>query len=140
MAPSFASRIVYLKSLIQTFPRSPLSGTAQLSDAWISILDRILDSQSVPSSSRESLESPTLNSLREANRQHRDILKLELFKDSVTRLKNGSAMQDYPLPKELLTPPNDEFYYTRARNAIFNAEKGIKRPWWKVFFNVKGTD
>ncbi|KAE8543247.1 hypothetical protein D1P53_000737 [Cryptococcus gattii VGV] len=136
MSSPIALRISQLKPIVRSFPRSPLSEPTQISEAWVSILDRTLASDAASISSQANSSQATLAALREAGQQQR----LVQFKTSVERLKAGNAMRDYPLSKSLLTPPNDELFYTRARNAIHNAEQGIRRPWWKVFFNVKGAE
>ncbi|KAK8845304.1 hypothetical protein IAR55_006017 [Kwoniella newhampshirensis] len=131
MASSSATRIAQLKPLIRSLPQSPFSTNVQLSEALESILTRA----ATPSTSTGA-SSSSVDALREAGTQQR----LQQMKDAVMRIKLGAASRDYPLSDTLLSPPNDVHYYTRIRNAVHNAENGIKRPWWKTFFSIKGEE
>ncbi|WWD22251.1 hypothetical protein CI109_106742 [Kwoniella shandongensis] len=133
MASSSASRIAQLKPLIRSLPPSPFSTNVQLSEALESIVSRTASATSATAGVGSS--SAASEALREAGNQR----TLQQMKEAVMRIKSGTASRDYPL-SDILTPPNDVHYYTRIRNAVHNAENGIKRPWWKTFFSVKGEE
>ncbi|WWC57980.1 uncharacterized protein I303_100515 [Kwoniella dejecticola CBS 10117] len=139
-----------LRPLIRSLPASPLSAeSVQLSDALESIAEKALASSSISSStsgsatsngssaSSSSTSTPnSMEALRIAGHQRR----ISQMRDSLVRIRNGNAMNAYPLTGHTLSPPNDPHYYTRFRNGVRNAEKGIQRPWWKIFFNIKGEE
>ncbi|WVF66290.1 hypothetical protein IAT40_001030 [Kwoniella sp. CBS 6097] len=124
-----------LKPVIRSLPSSPLSDKVQLSDALELIADRAL-AAGFSAAAAGSTSGTTAEALRIAGHQKR----LSQMRDSIVRIRSGNAMKLYPLSKTTLSPPNDPFFYTRMRNAFHNAAKGMKRPWWKVFFNVKGAE
>ncbi|WVQ80252.1 hypothetical protein IAT38_002357 [Cryptococcus sp. DSM 104549] len=130
-----ASRVAQVKIAARSFPRTPLSEPVQISEALESILDRATAASRAITAEGQKASAKEL--FPRATHAERD---LEAMSASLTRLKNGDAMRKYPLPKSILQPPNDEYFYTRARNAMVNAEKGIKRPFWKTFFGIKGKE
>ncbi|WVQ76216.1 hypothetical protein IAR50_005881 [Cryptococcus sp. DSM 104548] len=136
---AITTRISQVRPLVRSFPSTPLSGPAQLSDALDSILNRTL-AASKASTSLPQAEAVAGASTVEALRVKAQEQRIVQMGVSVQRLRAGDAMRQYTLSKHLLTPVNDPLFYTRTRNAIHNAEKGIKRTWWKVFFNVKGAE
>ncbi|WWC67007.1 uncharacterized protein I206_100914 [Kwoniella pini CBS 10737] len=143
-----------LKSLIKTFPSSPLSAeSVQFSDALEAIAEKAFSSSSSSTSTTNQITSTSatttngtssssnnnsnsMEALKIAGHQRRIIQ----MRDSLIRIRNGNAMKTYPLTGRTLSPPNDPHYYTRFRNGVRNAEKGIHRPWWKIFFNIKGEE
>lgn len=90
MSSPIANRVSQLKSIARSFPRSPLSEPTQISEAWISILDRTLASDAASASFQANSSQATLGALREAGQQQR----LMQFKAAVERLKAGNAMRD----------------------------------------------
>nr|XP_019048544.1 hypothetical protein I302_02316 [Kwoniella bestiolae CBS 10118]OCF27474.1 hypothetical protein I302_02316 [Kwoniella bestiolae CBS 10118] len=58
----------------------------------------------------------------------------------IYKLTSLPSPRQYPLTNRILTPPNDPHYYTRFRNGVRNAEQGIARPWWRIFFDMKGKE
>ncbi|WWC85633.1 uncharacterized protein L201_000499 [Kwoniella dendrophila CBS 6074] len=150
MSSQATSRITItsLKPIIKSLPASPLSAEAvQLSDALEAIAEKALASTSSTSTSASLSSSTTttttsngagssLDALKVAGHQRR----LTQMRDSIIRIRNGNAMNAYPLTGSTLTPANDPHYYTRFRNGVRNAEQGIQRPWWKIFFNIKGEE
>lgn len=94
-----ALRISQLKPIVRSFPRSPLSEPTQISEAWVSILDRTLASDAASISSQANSSQATLAALREAGQQQR----LVQFKTSVERLKAGNAMRDVCLVSFIMT-------------------------------------
>lgn len=90
MSSPIANRVSQLKSIARSFPRSPLSEPTQISEAWISILDRTLASDAASTSFQANSSQATLGALREAGQQQR----LMQFKAAVERLKAGNAMRD----------------------------------------------
>ncbi|WRT63486.1 uncharacterized protein IL334_000391 [Kwoniella shivajii] len=134
MSSSTATRITSssLIPLIRSLPASPLSAEAvQLSDALGAIAEKALSSAPTASANGSSMEA-----LKVAGHQRR----LTQMRDSISRIRSGQALSNYPLTGPIVSPPNDPHYYTRVRNGVRNAEQGIQRPWWKVFFNVKGEE
>lgn len=99
MSSPIALRISQLKPIVRSFPRSPLSEPTQISEAWVSILDRTLASDAASISSQANSSQATLAALREAGRQQR----LVQFKTSVERLKAGNAMRDVCLVSFIMT-------------------------------------
>lgn len=100
MSSPIALRISQLKPIVRSFPRSPLSEPTQISEAWVSILDRTLASDAAASTSSQANSSQaTLAALREAGQQQR----LVQFKASVERLKAGNAMRDVCLMSFIMT-------------------------------------
>ncbi|ODN88120.1 hypothetical protein L198_06884 [Cryptococcus wingfieldii CBS 7118] len=138
-SPAIAARIAHVRLLVRAFPSTPLSGPAQLSNALDSILNRALAATKASSSSPQSGAAAGASAV-EVIRAKAQEQKIAQTGAAVQRLKAGNAMRQYPLSKHIVTPVNDPLFYTRTRNAIHNAEKGIKRTWWKVFFNVKGAE
>jgi hypothetical protein len=45
-------------------------------------------------------------------------------------------MLQYPLSDRMLKPASMPHHYTRLNEGFTKAQQGIKRPWWKIFFNV----
>ncbi|WVQ93905.1 hypothetical protein IAU59_000983 [Kwoniella sp. CBS 9459] len=125
-----------LKPVIRSLPASPLSDKVQLSDALELIADRALAAGATATNGAGGSAGTTAEALRIAGHQKR----LSQMKDSIVRIRSGNAMKLYPLSKTTLSPPNDPFFYTRMRNAFHNAAMGVKRPWWKIFFNIKGAE
>ncbi|OCF33162.1 hypothetical protein I316_05207 [Kwoniella heveanensis BCC8398] len=123
-----------LKPIIRSLPASPLSDKVQLSDALELIADRALAAGAGATAGAGG--GTTAEALRIAAHQKR----LSQMRDSIVRIRSGHAMKLYPLSKTTLSPPNDPYFYTRMRNAFHNAAKGLRRPWWKIFFNVKGAE
>lgn len=99
MSSPIALRISQLKPIVRSFPRSPLSEPTQISEAWVSILDRTLASNAASTSSQANSSQATLAALREAGQQQR----LVQFKASVERLKAGNAMRDVCLVSFIMT-------------------------------------
>ncbi|KAK6905028.1 hypothetical protein I203_105847 [Kwoniella mangroviensis CBS 8507] len=122
-----------LRPLVRSLPPSPLAGeSVQLSDALEAIAEKAFASSSTPSTA--SASSSSMEALKVAGHQRR----ITQMRDSIARLKSGNALNNYPLTNSILTPANDPHYYTRFRNGVRNAEQGIARPWWKIFFDIKG--
>ncbi|WVW81618.1 hypothetical protein I302_103613 [Kwoniella bestiolae CBS 10118] len=125
-----------LRPLIRSLPPSPLSGEAvQLSEALEAIAEKAL-SPSVAPATAAAASNSSMEALKVAGHQRR----ITQMRDSIGRLKSGNAMGLYPLTNRILTPPNDPHYYTRFRNGVRNAEQGIARPWWRIFFDMKGKE
>lgn len=108
MMSPIAKRISQLKPIVRSFPRSPLSEPTQISEAWISILDRTLTSDATSTSFQANSSQATLGALREAGQQQR----LMQFKAAVERLKAGNAMQDVCLMSFIHGSNTDSNVYT----------------------------
>lgn len=108
MMSPIAKRISQLKPIVRSFPRSPLSEPTQISEAWISILDRTLTSDATSTSFQANSSQATLGALREAGQQQR----LMQFKAAVERLKAGNAMQDVRLMSYIHGSNPDSKVYT----------------------------
>ncbi|KXN92698.1 hypothetical protein AN958_06976 [Leucoagaricus sp. SymC.cos] len=51
-------------------------------------------------------------------------------------LRDSEMAKKYPLSFKTLHPPSMPHHYNRLVEAFEKSAQGIKRPWWKVFFNV----
>ncbi|WVR03337.1 hypothetical protein IAU60_000328 [Kwoniella sp. DSM 27419] len=133
-----------LKPIIRTLPASPLSEGVQLADALDAIVDRAFAgaATTTPASGSTTVTPPaqgvtsSMDGLKVAANQRR----LTQMRDSIARIRASAPLREFPLSQTTLSPPNDPFFYTRVRNGFSNAAKGIQRPWWKNFFNIKGAE
>ncbi|KAI8972567.1 hypothetical protein BD414DRAFT_425702 [Trametes punicea] len=51
-------------------------------------------------------------------------------------LQNDVFKNKYALSQKTLQPASFPHYYTRLIEAFDKSAKGIRRPWWKIFFNI----
>ncbi|KAF7759787.1 hypothetical protein Agabi119p4_11482 [Agaricus bisporus var. burnettii] len=51
-------------------------------------------------------------------------------------LRDNDITKKYPLSNKTLQPRSMPHHYGRLVQAFEQSAKGIRRPWWKVFFNI----
>ena len=51
-------------------------------------------------------------------------------------LLNNAIRAKYPTPETLLRPKSMPLHYDRLLEGYEKSAQGIKRPWYKVFFNI----
>ncbi|KAL9710550.1 hypothetical protein Ac2012v2_006085 [Leucoagaricus gongylophorus] len=51
-------------------------------------------------------------------------------------LHNNDLARKYPLSDKMLHPPSMPHHYDRLVEGFEKSARGIRRPWWKIFFNI----
>ncbi|KAL6308861.1 hypothetical protein BKA93DRAFT_692417, partial [Sparassis latifolia] len=56
--------------------------------------------------------------------------------EAARELQDNVYQKRFSLSEKMLQPASMPHHYTRLLEAFDKSAKGIRRPWWKIFFNI----